>query len=127
VKTFSGLLNIYLKVHIFFFCVSETFENTSKYRKNRHLLGFSLQLRMQIFLSRFLDDAHDANDLNYKHGLLQVLAWTLLVKHVEFLNELWLSRRHRMELIVPGAVVPLYFFKIILNILEKQLMVVRHL
>jgi hypothetical protein len=57
----------------------------------------------------------------------QVLAWTLLVKHVEFLNESWLSRRHCRELIVPGAVVPLYFFKIMLNILEKQLMVVRHL
>jgi hypothetical protein len=61
----------------------------------------------------------------------QVLAWTLLVKHVEFLNESWLSRRHRKELIVcgriPGTVVALYFFKIVLNILEKRLMVVRHL
>jgi hypothetical protein len=26
---------------------------------------------MQIFLSRFLNDANDANYLNYKHGLLQ--------------------------------------------------------
>jgi hypothetical protein len=25
---------------------------------------------MQIFLSGFLHDANDANDLNYKHGLL---------------------------------------------------------
>jgi hypothetical protein len=45
------------------------------------------------------------------------------VKHVEFLNESWLSRRHHRELIVcgriPGAVVPLYFFKIVLNILDS--------
>jgi hypothetical protein len=27
---------------------------------------------MQIFLSRFLDDAYDENALNYKHGLLQL-------------------------------------------------------
>jgi hypothetical protein len=27
---------------------------------------------MQIFLSGFLDDAYDANALNYKHGLLQL-------------------------------------------------------
>jgi hypothetical protein len=61
----------------------------------------------------------------------QVLAWTLLVKLVEFLNELWLSRRHHRELIVCGrilgTVVPLYFFKIVLNILEKRSTVVRHL
>jgi hypothetical protein len=61
----------------------------------------------------------------------QVLVWTLLVKLVEFPNESWLSRRHHRELIacgrIPGAVMPLYFFKIVLNILEKRSTVVRHL
>jgi hypothetical protein len=60
-----------------------------------------------------------------------VLAWTLLVKLVEFPNESWLSRRRHRELIacgqIPGAVVPLYFFKIVLNILEKRSTFVRHL
>jgi hypothetical protein len=36
-----------------------------------HILGFSLYFQMQIFLVEFLYDANDANDLNYKHGLLQ--------------------------------------------------------
>jgi hypothetical protein len=31
---------------------------------------------MQIFLSRFLEDAYDANALNYKHGLLQCVVAT---------------------------------------------------
>jgi hypothetical protein len=61
----------------------------------------------------------------------QVLAWTLLVKRVGFLNEPQLSRKHRKELtvcgLILGSIVPLCFFKIMLNILEKQLMVVRHL
>jgi hypothetical protein len=63
--------------------------------------------------------------------LSQVLAWTLLVRHVGFLNELRLSRKHQRESIVcgliPGAIVPLCFFKIVPNILEKQLMVVKDL
>jgi hypothetical protein len=61
----------------------------------------------------------------------QVLAWTLLVKRVGLLNEPRLSRKHHKELtvcgLIPNAVVPLCFFKIVLGILEKQLMVVRHL
>jgi hypothetical protein len=63
--------------------------------------------------------------------LSQVLAWTFLVRRVGFLNELRLSREHQRESIVcgliPNAVVPLCFFKIMLNTLEKQLMVVKDL
>jgi hypothetical protein len=36
--------------------------------------------------------------------LSQVLAWTLLVRHVGFLNELRLSRKHQRELIVCGLI-----------------------
>jgi hypothetical protein len=61
----------------------------------------------------------------------QVLAWTLLVRHVGFLNEPRLSRKHQREPIVcgliPGAVVPLCFFKIMLSILGKRLMAVKDL
>jgi hypothetical protein len=64
-------------------------------------------------------------------SLSQVLSWTLLVRHVGFLNELWLSRKHQRESIVcgliPGAVVPLCFFKIVLSILERRSMVVKGL
>jgi hypothetical protein len=64
-------------------------------------------------------------------SLSQVLAWTLLVRHVGFLNEPRLSRKHQRESIVcgliPSGVVPLCFFKIMLSILEKQLMVVEDL
>jgi hypothetical protein len=63
--------------------------------------------------------------------LSQVLVWTLLVRHVGFLNELRLSRKHQRESTVCGlildAVVPLCFFKIVLSTLEKQLMVVKDL
>jgi hypothetical protein len=63
--------------------------------------------------------------------LSQVLAWTLLVRHVGFLNELRLSGKHQRESIfcglIPGAIVPLCFFKIVLSTLEKQLMVVKDL
>jgi hypothetical protein len=63
--------------------------------------------------------------------LSQVLAWTLLGRHVGFLNEMRLSRKHQSESTVcgltPDAVVPLYFFKIALSILAKQLMVVKDL
>jgi hypothetical protein len=63
--------------------------------------------------------------------LSQVLYRILLVRHVEFLNELRLSRKHQRESIVcgliPDAVVPLCFFKIVLSTLEKQLMVVKYL
>jgi hypothetical protein len=63
--------------------------------------------------------------------LSQVLAWTLLLRHVGFLNELRLLRKHQREStvggLIPGAVVPSCFFKIVLNTLEKQLMVVKDL
>jgi hypothetical protein len=63
--------------------------------------------------------------------LSQVLAWTLLERHVRFLNELRFSRKHQRESIVcgliPDTVVPLCFFKIMLSTLEKQLMVVKDL
>jgi hypothetical protein len=61
----------------------------------------------------------------------QVLVWTLLVRHVGFLNELLLSRKHQREStvcgLIPDVVVPLCFFKIVLSTLEKQLMVVKDL
>jgi hypothetical protein len=68
-----------------------------------------------------------ANDFS----LSQALAWTLLVRHVGFLNELRLSRNHQGESKVcglnPGAAVLLCFFKIVLSTLEKLLMVVEDL
>jgi hypothetical protein len=64
-------------------------------------------------------------------SLSQVLAWNLLVRHVGFLNEPRLSRKHQREStvcgLIPGAVVPLCYFKIVLSILEKLLMVVEDL
>jgi hypothetical protein len=64
-------------------------------------------------------------------SLSQALAWTLLVRHVGFLNELWLSRNHQRESkvcgLISGAVVLLCFFKIVLSTLEKLLMVVKDL
>jgi hypothetical protein len=63
--------------------------------------------------------------------LSQVLVWTLLVRHIGFLNELRLSRKHQRESIVcgliPDAVMLLCFFKTMLRTLEKQLMVVKDL
>jgi hypothetical protein len=63
--------------------------------------------------------------------LSHVLFWTLSVRHVGFLNEPWLSRKHQREStvcgLIPGAIVPLCFFKIVLSILEKRLMVVKGL
>jgi hypothetical protein len=68
-----------------------------------------------------------ANDFS----LLQALAWTLLVRHVGFLKESRLSRNHWKELkvcgLIPGIVVLLCFFKIVLSTLEKLLMVVEDL
>jgi hypothetical protein len=68
-----------------------------------------------------------ANDFS----LSQVLAWTLLVRHIGFLNESRLSRSHQRESkvcgLIPGAVVLLCFFKIVLSTLEKLLMVVEDL
>jgi hypothetical protein len=68
-----------------------------------------------------------ANDFS----LSQALAWTLLVRHVGFLNESRLSRNHRRESkvcgLIPGAVVLLCFFKIVLSTLERLLMVVEDL
>jgi hypothetical protein len=69
--------------------------------------------------------------LSNTFSLSQVLLWTLLVRHIGFLNKLRLSREHQRESIVcgliPNAVMPLCFFKIVLSILEKQLMVVKDL
>jgi hypothetical protein len=63
--------------------------------------------------------------------LSRVLAWTLLVRHVGFLSKLWLSKKHQRELtvcgLIPDAIVTLCFFKIVLNTLEKQLIVVKDL
>jgi hypothetical protein len=63
--------------------------------------------------------------------LSQVLAWTLLVRHIGFLNELRLSRKHQREStvcgLIPNAVMPLYFFMIVINTLETQLLVVKDL
>jgi hypothetical protein len=63
--------------------------------------------------------------------LLQALAWTLLVRLVGFLNESRLLRDHQRESkvfgLIPGAVVLLCFFKIVLSTLEKLLMVVEDL
>jgi hypothetical protein len=63
--------------------------------------------------------------------LSQVLARILLVRRVGFLSELRLSREHQREStvygLIPDAVVPLCFFKIVLSTLEKQLMVVKDL
>jgi hypothetical protein len=65
-----------------------------------------------------------ANDFS----LLQALAWISLVRHIEFLNELRLSRNHQRESqvcgLTPGAAVLLCCFKIVLSTLEKLLAVV---
>jgi hypothetical protein len=65
-----------------------------------------------------------ANDFS----LLQALAWISLVRHVRFLNELWLSRNHQRESqvcgLTPSAAVLLCYFKIVLNTLGKLLTVV---
>jgi hypothetical protein len=63
--------------------------------------------------------------------LLQALAWISLVRLVGFLNESWLLRDLQRELkvfgLIPGAVVLLCFFKIMLRTLERLLMVVKDL
>jgi hypothetical protein len=50
------------------------------------------------------------------------------VRRVGLLNEMRLSKNHKREStvcgLIPGAVVPLCFFKIVLGTLEKLLMVV---
>jgi hypothetical protein len=64
-------------------------------------------------------------------SLSQAPAWTLLVRHVGFLNESRHSRNHWRESkvcgLIPGTVVLLCFFKIVLSTLEKLLMVVEDL
>jgi hypothetical protein len=64
-----------------------------------------------------------ANDFS----LVQVLPWISLVRHVRFLNELWLSRNHQRESqvcgLTTGAAVLLCCFKIMLSTLEKLLTV----
>jgi hypothetical protein len=63
--------------------------------------------------------------------LLQALAWISLVRLIGFLNESRLLRDLQRESkvfgLIPGAVVLLCFFKIVLSILEKLLMVVEDL
>jgi hypothetical protein len=63
--------------------------------------------------------------------LLQALAWISLVRLVGFLNESWLLRDlqkgSKVFGLIPGAVVLLCFFKIVLSTLEKLLMVVKDL
>jgi hypothetical protein len=63
--------------------------------------------------------------------LLQALAWISLVRLVGFLNESWLLRDLQRESkvfgLIPGAVVLLCFFKIVLSTLEQLLMVVEDL
>jgi hypothetical protein len=63
--------------------------------------------------------------------LLQALAWTSLVKLAGFLNESRLLRDHQRESkvfgLIPGAVVLLCFFRIVLSTMEKLLMVVEDL
>jgi hypothetical protein len=63
--------------------------------------------------------------------LLQALAWISLVRLVGFLNELWLLRDLQRESkvfgLIPGAVVRLCFFKIMISTLEKLLMVIEDL
>jgi hypothetical protein len=53
------------------------------------------------------------------------------MKLAAFLNESWLLKNQQVELklsgLIPGAAVLLCFSKIVLNILEKQLMVVEKL
>jgi hypothetical protein len=60
--------------------------------------------------------------------LSQVLVWTLLVRHVGLLSGLRLWRKNQRDStvcgLIPGVIVPLCFFKTMLSILEKQLMVV---
>jgi hypothetical protein len=54
-----------------------------------------------------------------------------LLKHVGLLSEIQLWRKHQREStvcgLIPDAIVLLYYFKIMLNILERQLMVVEDL
>jgi hypothetical protein len=63
--------------------------------------------------------------------LLQALAWISLVRLVGFLNESWLLRDlqkgSKVFGLIPGAIVLLCFFKIVLSTLEKLLMVVEDL
>jgi hypothetical protein len=63
--------------------------------------------------------------------LLQALAWISLVRLVGFLNESRLLRDLQRESkvfgLIPGAVVLLCFFRIVLSTLEKPLMVVENL
>jgi hypothetical protein len=63
--------------------------------------------------------------------LLQALAWISLVRLVGFLNKSWLLRDlqkgSKVFSLIPGAVVLLCFFKIVLSTLEKLLMVVEDL
>jgi hypothetical protein len=95
------------------------------------LLNLSVRCCDVRFLAAFLVFFFTPLLVANTFSLSQVLAWTLLVRHVRFLNELRLSRNHQREStvcgLIPNAVVPLCFFRIVLSILEKQLMIVEDL
>jgi hypothetical protein len=95
------------------------------------LLNLSVRCCDVRFLAAFLFFLFAPLLVANNFSLSQVLAWTLLVRHVKFLNESWLSRNHQRESkvcgLIPGAVVLLCYFKIMLSTLEKLLMVVEDL
>jgi hypothetical protein len=95
------------------------------------LLNLSVRYCDVRFLAAFLFFLFTPLLVANNFSLSQVLAWTLLVRHVVFLNELRLSRDHQRESkvcgMILGAVVLLCFFKIVLSTLEKLLIVVEDL
>jgi hypothetical protein len=95
------------------------------------LLNLSVRCCDVRFLAAFLFFLFTTLLVANNFSLSQVLAWTLLVRHVVFLNESWLSRNHQRETkvcgLIPDAVVLSCFFKIVLSTLEKLLMVVKDL
>jgi hypothetical protein len=83
------------------------------------------------FLATFLFFPFTPLPLANDFLLLQALAWISLVRLVRFLNESRLLRDFQRESevfgLIPGVVVLLCFFKIVLSTLEKLLMVVEDL
>jgi hypothetical protein len=83
------------------------------------------------FLATFLFFPFTPLPLANDFLLLQALVWISLVRLVGFLNESRLLRDVQRESkvfgLIPGAVVLLCFFKIMLSTLEKLLMVVKDL
>jgi hypothetical protein len=88
------------------------------------MLRYEVPCNLPLFLFTPLLVAND-------FALSQALSWTLLVRHVGFLNESRLLRNHQRESkvcgLIPGAVVLLCFFKIVFSTLERLLMVVEDL